>query len=82
MRIWTYVFYFFGIVFFITNSFSSEDLLSQIDMTKVSKISDGPHIPYKSNPNLETLKYHLYLYNSAVPTKGSSYIVKPSGEPY
>ena len=72
----------FAIIFFITNSFSSEDLLSQIDMTKVSKISDGPHIPFKSNPNLETLKYHLYLYNSAVPTKGSSYIVKPSPEPY
>ena len=72
----------FAIIFFITNSFSSEDLLSQIDMTKVSKISDGPHIPYKSNPNLETLKFHLYLYNSAVPTKGSSYIVKPSAEPY
>ena len=72
----------FGIIFFITNSFSSEDLLSQIDMTKVSKISDGPHIPYKSNPNLETLKYYLYLYNSALPTKGSSYIVKPSAEPY
>ena len=72
----------FAIIFFITNSFSSEDLLSQIDMTKVSKFSDGPHIPYESNPNLETLKYHLYLYNSAVPTKGSSYIVKPSAEPY
>ena len=72
----------FAIIFFITNSFSSEDLLSQIDMTKVSKFSDGPHIPYESNPNLETLKYHLYLYNSAVPTKGSSYIVKPSSEPY
>ena len=71
-----------AIIFFITNSFSIEDLLSQIDMTKVSKFSDGPHIPYESNPNLETLKYHLYLYNSAVPTKGSSYIVKPSAEPY
>ena len=71
-----------AIIFFITNSFSIEDLLSQIDMTKVSKFSDGPHIPYESNPNLETLKYHLYLYNSAVPTKGSSYIVKPSSEPY
>ena len=76
------IFIIVGIIFFTTNSFSSENTLSKIDFSKVDKTSDGPHVPYPSNPNLETLKYFLHLYNSYQATPGSAYIVEPSANPY
>ena len=65
-----------------TNVFSSDNLLSKIDLSKVDKTSDGPHVPYHSNPNLETLKYFLHLYNSYKATPNSAYLVEPSTNPY
>ena len=46
-----------GIICLPINGFSSE-LLSKIDLSKVDK-TKGIHVPYKKNPNLETLKYFL-----------------------
>ena len=50
----------FAIIFFITNSFSSEDLLSQIDMTKVSKIYNSDYRYFK---NLKYLIIDCLWYN-------------------
>ena len=70
-----------GIICLPINGFSSE-LLSKIDLSKVDK-TKGIHVPYKKNPNLETLKYFLYRYITVYPpSPTTAYIIEPASKPY
>ena len=72
-----------GIIFFTTNSFSSDS--SKIDFSKVKKYKGDFHIPFKANPDLNTLKYYMFRYNSDNSRNGSihrSRTIEPSSKPY
>lgn len=72
-----------GIIFFTTNSFSSES--STIDFSKAKKYKGDFHIPFKENPDLNTLRYYMFRYNSDTRRSRSPYssrTIEPSSNPY
>jgi len=66
----------------ISNSPNISSKEIQIDMSKVKKYKSF-HIPYQTNPNLETLKYYFHrdLFK-AKSSKFNRYFVEPSETPY
>ena len=69
-----------GIIFFTSNSFSLDS--STIDFTKVKHYKGDFHIPFKANPNLDTLKYYMFRYNSDTKGPHASRTIEPSSNPY
>ena len=76
------IFIIVGIILLTTNSFSFDN--SKIDLSKVKKYEGDFHIPFKENPNLDTLKYYMLRYSK---TGGDYYAqelrtIEPSSNPY
>ena len=72
-----------GIIFFTTNSFSSDS--SPIDFSKAKKYKGDFHIPFKANPDLNTLRYYMFRYNDDTRRSRSPYssrTIEPSSNPY
>jgi len=69
-----------GIIFFTTNSFSSDS--PKIDFSKAKKYEGDFHIPYHANPNLDTLRYYMWRYISDIKGTHNSRTIKPSVKPY
>tara|TARA_Y100001970_G_C14136465_1_gene804535 strand:+ start:159 stop:1400 length:1242 start_codon:yes stop_codon:yes gene_type:complete len=69
-----------GIIFFTTNSFSSDS--PKIDFSKAEKYEGDFHIPYHANPNLDTLRYYMWRYISDIKGTHNSRTIKPSVKPY
>ena len=69
-----------GIIFFTTNSFSSD--ITKIDFSKAKKYEGDWHIPYHANPNLDTLRYYMWRYISDTKSSLNSRTIKPSVKPY
>ena len=53
-----------------------------IDSTKIMRYKGDFNIPFKANPNLDTLKYYMFKYNSDPESKPNQRIIKPSQKPY
>ena len=68
------------IIYYPINSFSLDS--STIDFTKVKRYKGDFHIPYKANPNLDTLKYYMFRYVSDKRGAHVSRTIKPSLKPY
>ena len=76
------IFIIVGIILLTTTSFSFDN--SKIDLSKVKKYEGDFHIPFKENPNLDTLKYYMLRYSK---TGGDYYAqelrtIEPSSNPY
>jgi CubicO group peptidase (beta-lactamase class C family) len=69
-----------SIIFFSTNSFSLD--YSSMDISKAKKYKGDFHIPYKANPNLDTLKYYMFKYNSDTRSEKNSRTIEPSLDHY
>ena len=69
-----------GIIFFTTNSFSSDS--PKIDFSKAKKYEGDWHIPYHANPDLDTLRYYMWRYISDTKSSLNSRTIKPSVKPY
>lgn len=74
------IFIIVGIILLTTNSFSLDS--STIDFTKVKKYKGDFHIPFKANPNVDTLKYYMFRYNSDTKGATASRTIEPSSNPY
>tara|TARA_B110000977_G_scaffold170605_1_gene221476 strand:- start:66 stop:1325 length:1260 start_codon:yes stop_codon:yes gene_type:complete len=68
------------IIYYPINSFSLDS--SIIDFTKVKSSGGDFHIPYKANPNLDTLRYYMYRYVNDTRGPLTSRTIKPSLNPY
>lgn len=53
-----------------------------MDISKAKKYKGDFHIPYKANPNLDTLKYYMYKYNSDTRSEKNSRTIEPSLDHY
>ena len=53
-----------------------------MDISKAKKYKGDFHIPYKANPNLDTLKYYMYKYNRDTRSEKKSRTIEPSLEHY
>jgi CubicO group peptidase (beta-lactamase class C family) len=69
-----------SIIFFSTNSFSLD--YSSMDISKAKKYKGDFHIPYKANPNLDTLKYYMFKYNNDTRSGMNSRTIEPSLDHY
>ena len=74
------IFIIVGIILFTTNSFSLDN--SKLDFSKAKKYEGDWHIPYKANPNLDTLRYYMWRYISDIKGSHNSRTIKPSVKPY
>ena len=54
----------------------------RIDRSKVTTYAGDFHIPYKKNPNLDTLKFYMMKYNIDSKPRAGQRIIKPSSKPY
>tara|TARA_Y100000766_G_scaffold159222_1_gene136876 strand:- start:43 stop:1302 length:1260 start_codon:yes stop_codon:yes gene_type:complete len=54
----------------------------RIDRSKVTTYAGDFHIPFKKNPNLDTLKYYMMKYNIESKPRAGQRIIKPSSKPY
>ena len=54
----------------------------RIDRSKVTTYAGDFHIPFKKNPNLDTLKYYMMKYNIDSKPRAGQRIIKPSSKPY
>ena len=69
------------LVIFPIKSFALSDKL-EIDPTKITRYKGDFNIPFKANPNLDTLKYYMSKYNYDPTRKPLQRIIKPSQKPY
>ena len=54
----------------------------KIDHSKVTIYPGDFHIPFRKNPNLETLKFYMMKYNLESKPRAGQRIIKPSSKPH